>query len=383
MNRSFPLLCVSLLLMASAASAQKRYLAFGDSVTEGYGDDTLRAELGYPPRLQVLLREGLEPNAVVENHGLSGERTPEALLRVDSVLARGGSVFLIMEGTNDISGNISPETTRFNISEMARRARNRGFEVVHATTIPRWPWANRDSDNRLTTSLNKQVRDLAGSTSRPLVDPFEVFLSVPNVFGEEYLQDFNDPVGHPNAKGYDRIAQIFYDAIAGIDEVPPVLGVSSPDDGDFQVPRNTEVFFDLWDFGAGVDVGSVELSVDGIPVNATVRGGGRAVEVSWRPSSPLSGAVRVTLTAQDLANPPNRAEDRKVATFLIAGSRYLEGDINEDGRVDGSDLVRMGLAFGARTGDPRWYRTADANRDGIVDGEDLALLAGNFGKSGP
>lgn len=56
------------------------------------------------------------------------------------------------------------------------------------------------------------------------------------------------------------------------------------------------------------------------------------------------------------------------------------GDIDLSGRVDGFDLSRLGRAFGAAAGNPRYDLAADINRDGKIDGDDLALLAANFGK---
>lgn len=382
--RASSLLAVLLPLgLLAAPGFAERYLAFGDSVTEGFGDDATRAELGYPPRLEELLHQGPDPAAVVENHGMSGETTPEGLIRLDSVLDRGGDALLLMEGTNDISLGISPETTRFNLFEMARRAESRNLEVVHGTIIPRSPGANRDSDNFQTRAIAQQIRDLAGSRSRRLVDPFEIISVIPNVFANEYYNGGVDAVGHPNALGYDRIARAFRDVLAGIDTVPPVVGVQDPADSQTGVSRNAEIFFDLWDFGTGLDIDSIELFIDGARVPATVRGGGRAAEVSYRPPNPFGGAVRVSLSAQDLASPANALSQRRIATFLITGFRYLEGDVNQDGRVDGSDLVRFGLAFGASRGEERYNGRADANHDDLVDGSDLALLAANFGRTGP
>ncbi|HUP42447.1 MAG TPA: GDSL-type esterase/lipase family protein, partial [Thermoanaerobaculia bacterium] len=103
---------------ASPAAAQTKYIAFGDSITNPGGDfdDPSRPcpeECGYPPRLEDLLQEaGIE--AEVVNAGLGGEDTAQGLSRLDGVLAQeGGDVLLLMEGTNDISRGLSPETIRF------------------------------------------------------------------------------------------------------------------------------------------------------------------------------------------------------------------------------------------------------------------------------
>src|SRR6185503_5607520 len=87
------------------------YVAFGDSITQGTGDELQRG--GYPPRLQDrLVASGR--SAQVRNRGLGGETTTEGLSRINAVLAEGGDVLLLMEGTNDIARNISIETTAFN-----------------------------------------------------------------------------------------------------------------------------------------------------------------------------------------------------------------------------------------------------------------------------
>ena len=58
-------------LLPRAAGAQ-RYIAFGDSITEGVGDTKKLG--GYPARLQTLLTERGQ-NALVINSGLPGETT--------------------------------------------------------------------------------------------------------------------------------------------------------------------------------------------------------------------------------------------------------------------------------------------------------------------
>ena len=54
------------------------------------------------------------------------------------------------------------------------------------------------------------------------------------------------------------------------------------------------------------------------------------------------------------------------------------GDIDDSGRVDGADLVFLGIAFGSAQGDSSYSAAADINQDGMVDGFDLAILADHF-----
>ena len=69
--------------LAAAQTTARKYICFGDSITEGRGDDPTRANPGYPPRLQALL-QAAGVNATVLNRGVGGERTPDSLSRTAS-----------------------------------------------------------------------------------------------------------------------------------------------------------------------------------------------------------------------------------------------------------------------------------------------------------
>ena len=54
-------------------------------------------------------------------------------------------------------------------------------------------------------------------------------------------------------------------------------------------------------------------------------------------------------------------------------------DVNGDGEVDGIDVVRLSVAFGSSTGQPRFEGAVDFDANNLIDGNDLAILAGDFG----
>jgi lysophospholipase L1-like esterase len=384
-------LTAAALLLATAAAplaaqtAPKTYIAFGDSITAGVGDDPTRPELGYPPRLQALLQSvGLSDT--VFNAGLGGEKTPDGLTRIDSVLStqgKPGDVLILMEGTNDISKAISRETTIFNLDAMADKAEALGIGVIHATVIPRKPDAKVDSDNVLCDQLNGSIRNLAGVRQRQEADPNEVFRNLPNLFAGFYAVLADDPVGHPNPAGYDVLAKVFANVIEGVDAVSPVPGIIAPANGSANVSPNTAIQVDVWDFGTGIDLANTFLLVNGEVVQAVPQGTPLHATLTYQPPAPLSGTVTVGLRSSDLATPPNTI-DRQVASFQIEGSSLgLQGDINGDGRVDGTDLVLLAIHFGALQGDPNYLAAADFNNDGRIDGLDLAILAANFGQTTP
>jgi lysophospholipase L1-like esterase len=363
-----------------AQTTPRKYLAFGDSITEGRGDDPTRAALGYPPRLQVLLQTA-GVSATVLNRGLGGERTTEALSRIDGVVAEGvpGDYLLLMEGTNDISRAISPETTIFNLDEMARRAEAKSLLALHATVIPRKPDAKVDADNILNDALNGRIRNLAGVRQRREADPYEVFRTTPNTFSF-YVLVADDPVGHPNSAGYDLMARVFFNALQGIDTVSPVTGIVNPANGARNVAADARIDVDVWDFGTGIDLANTFLLINGAATSVVPTGNSVRARLSYQPPAPLTGIVSVGLRSRDLATPPNTV-NREISRFTIAGFGTLQGDLNLDNRVDGADLVIFALHFGALRGDANYGASADINADGKIDGLDLAILASNFGKS--
>ncbi|HEY4592948.1 MAG TPA: GDSL-type esterase/lipase family protein [Thermoanaerobaculia bacterium] len=381
---SAALLLGTIPVLASAQTTAKAYLAFGDSITFGVGDDPTRTNPGYPPRLQSLLvTAGV--NATVMNFGNPGEKTPDGLTRIDAVLANGkaGDALILMEGTNDINKSISLETTIFNLDTMAGKAEARSMGVIQATVIPRPPDAKVDPDNLLTEQLNGRIRNLAGVRGRKEADPNEVFLKLPNLFSGFYSNAPDDHVGHPNAAGYDILARVFYDVIRGADAVSPVPGLINPVNGATNIKPDATIQVDVWDFGTGIDLANTFLLVNGQPVTVTPQGTAQHASLVYQSPTPLSGSVTVGLRSRDLATPPN-AIDRQLAKFTIQGAiTGLQGDVNGDNRVDGMDLVLFGLHFGALRGTASYLAAADFNADGQIDGLDLAILAASFGQTKP
>lgn len=373
------LVLVGGLLAAGRGQAQVVYRAFGDSITFGTGAEPNAR--GYPARLERILNDQGGEQARVANHGMGGETTVGGVSRINGVLELGGDVLLLMEGTNDIGAGISRETTVQNLDLMARRATNQGFRVVHATVVPRAPFARRDSDNRLTALLNYAIRDLVrGRGARQLADPFEVFLAQPNLFRDYYANISGDLTGHPNPDGYQLLAGVFADLLLERDTVPPVALAVQPPDGASGVPRDRTLAVDIMDFGAGVDPASAQLLLNGEEVGTQVQVENQLVRLRHAPPQRLLGVYELSYRATDLAESPNSIT-KLVSRFQTAGTTFIRGDFNQDGQVDGRDLVMFGFRFGARRGqDGRYAAAFDLDNDGVLDGEDLAVVALNFGR---
>ncbi len=206
-------LLAALLLSASlpASGADKRILAFGDSITVGHGDGGVlcpdnTSVGGYPPRLRSrLVPHGIDATFV--NYGLCGERTTAGVSRIEDALDAGGDVIIIMEGTNDVSGRLGIETTLFNLNAMAKKAELAGIEPVMASIIPRGPDSGADTGNSKTSAIGNQLRLDAAENGWAFADPFEALFSRSNFFELYYFDQL-----HPNPTGYAIVAASMVDA---------------------------------------------------------------------------------------------------------------------------------------------------------------------------
>jgi hypothetical protein len=68
--------------------------------------------------------------------------------------------------------------------------------------------------------------------------------------------------------------------------------------------------------------------------------------------------------------------------IIVAGSKYLLGDLNKDGKVDILDAVIALVAYKSTLEKPNWNPDADLNNDGTVDLYDIVLLLSNYGQKG-
>ncbi len=129
-------LLVAMISAATAAPATSAsvVVAFGDSITEGYGvapgDD-------YPAQLERALgARGLKVRVV--NAGVSGDTTNNALDRVASVVAAKPALVILEFGGNDGLRGLSLNLTRKNLSELIARIQAAGARVsLIGMTLPK------------------------------------------------------------------------------------------------------------------------------------------------------------------------------------------------------------------------------------------------------
>ena len=215
---------------------ENTYIAFGDSITYGVCDEDRIDDPGdyipdkaYPPRLEALLTQSFGTHRVF-NEGWPGESTIQGLARINSLLAKYlARYILILEGTNDIIWNdYSLETTSFNLQEMIRKSLDYGLLPALATNIERYGWnANRP---RL-YALNIRIRELAGECLIPLEDLYMDFKNYPeDDGGETSLFCWGEDRTHPNEKGYQFMAEMWFQRIKNFPFPPAQAGVSRATD---------------------------------------------------------------------------------------------------------------------------------------------------------
>nr|WP_250646683.1 arylesterase [Pseudemcibacter aquimaris] len=119
--------------LPSHAQEIKKILAFGDSLTAGYG---LGPGEGFTDQLQRTLID-LGTNVEVANAGVSGDTSSGGLSRLEWVLASTPDVDLVILalGANDALRGIQPEITRKNIDEMVSILKNKEIPVLIAGMI--------------------------------------------------------------------------------------------------------------------------------------------------------------------------------------------------------------------------------------------------------
>ena len=134
-NRTFISIAAALLVIIVAAwwpspyahvrnlgSSGANVIAFGDSLTAGYG--ATQGE-DYPSRLSALLGQP------VINAGVSGDTTSAALARVDAdVVGRDPRIVIVGLGGNDFLTGVPIATTEANLREIVRKIEGAGAMVV-------------------------------------------------------------------------------------------------------------------------------------------------------------------------------------------------------------------------------------------------------------
>ena len=208
-----------------------RILAFGDSMTEGTVSPSLRpftldagrAE-SYPFKLQALISARYTTQTVsVFNGGLAGRRASEDRSRLSRNISDSSpQLVILLEGANDLNSIVGPSTNAAvdavvgSMEDMVRDTTGRGLPVLLATLPPQRP--PKGAPVSLLARYNDGLKAMAAKKGATIVD---INALLPESFvGSDGL--------HPTEAGYQRMAEIFLDAIKQRYEASSSLAAHAP-----------------------------------------------------------------------------------------------------------------------------------------------------------
>jgi len=198
------------------------YMAFGDSITEGFRSEDGRGWVG---RLDEMLRAHFGEAAVI-NDGLAATRTIDAAARIGASLGAYTPAYtLVAYGINDYN---EPDCRRNPPCYTIDSLRSVVRDVIAADSLPfiatitpsntGYDFRTPPYRNQLSASQNVLIREMAAEEGAVLVDLEEAFLA----FGPPQDSGLLFDHVHPNDAGYQVIADTFFEAIVG-GEVPGAM----------------------------------------------------------------------------------------------------------------------------------------------------------------
>jgi lysophospholipase L1-like esterase len=201
--------------------SRTRFVAFGDSLTEGVVSTPVSLTVvdnprSYPGRLAVALRARYydQPDVTVLNEGHAGEFAADGRGRLPDVIKGDNpQVVLLMEGANELNifGRRGISMAVGALEDMIKDATRRGVTVFVATLPPQRASGRNGAGAPHVEDLNVQIRRTAQDEGATLVDVHAQFdLSL---VGEDGL--------HLTEAGYVRLAEIFAAAIRQAYETAP------------------------------------------------------------------------------------------------------------------------------------------------------------------
>ena len=179
---------------------EHRIVFMGNSITEGW----------------KTLRPDFFANTSFVNRGISGQTTPQMLLRFrQDVVNLSPSAVVILAGINDIAGNTGPSTIEMifnNIASMAEIAKANNIKVILCSVLPAYdfPWRPGLEPAEKVVKLNALLKSYAKKHNLGYVDYFSAMVNDVKGLRKELGSDGI----HPNAEGYAIMEPIVEKGIA-------------------------------------------------------------------------------------------------------------------------------------------------------------------------
>lgn len=171
--------------------APLKLIAFGDSLTAGYG---LAASAAFPSVLEKRLREEGD-NLTIVNAGVSGDTASDGLARIDWTLQDGADGVIVELGANDMLRGIDPSVTRVALDAICAKIVARKIKILIAGMH-----ATPSLGTEYKVRFDAIYPELARKYQAPLYPFFlDGVAGQPSLLLEDHL--------HPNAEGILRIVE--------------------------------------------------------------------------------------------------------------------------------------------------------------------------------
>ncbi len=170
------------------SKGENRVVFLGNSITQGW----------------IEKRPGFFANRPYINRGISGQTTPQMLLRFrQDVIALQPGIVVILAGTNDIAGNTGPSTLEMiedNLASMAELAKANGIRVVLSSVLPvyDYPWKPGLKPANKIIDLNTWIKQYCDNKGFIYLDYFSSFADENNGMKSTLTTDGV----HANVAGY-------------------------------------------------------------------------------------------------------------------------------------------------------------------------------------
>jgi len=218
------------------------FLAYGDSITAGYGATAIPFDLysiphsGYVGRLYEDLKEDFQQrypqqDIVFYNMGIGGQTTDVGLARFEATITEplqtcyyeSGCIYppahrevkpnliLLMEGTNDLNVGTPYEELDRHLRSMVAIAQQQGMKVIIGTIPP--VCGDLGFLQQRIEGFRPWIYQIARDFNIPLADVFGYFVSTPNWETALISADPRLSCEHPNDAGYAVMKQAFMDEI--------------------------------------------------------------------------------------------------------------------------------------------------------------------------
>lgn len=206
----------------------ERWVALGDGLTYGLGDDLLRDDVsrdernnfgGFTPILSDALTARLEKPVVVACEGIPGRTVQDVHHELPDILARhpGAPVYLVLLGGEDLrNGSPAFDASAFydDLKEIVARIQEEGARVVLAKIPP------VGKSEELWSACNAAIERIAAEANLPPPPDFAaLFQQQPELLGADHF---------PTGPGYQAMVPLWLDAVIPAPVAADVPAATAP-----------------------------------------------------------------------------------------------------------------------------------------------------------